>query len=171
MTKFKVVKFKISQLQKEKMTLDLELLAVLFAATFTSVFLPQLLFRYIYANQQLTAEPKLLEYIPLAAFVVGAVYFVYAVIANIQKSMQIKNLRKEMMDMSMMDGGSCCSDCKDCNCDEHGNCACGTCDMDGMHNHSHDMEEKMSDMGSVSMNMDKPMTEKKTSSKKKAKQV
>lgn len=127
--RYKMTKFRIAQLRQQKIAVSLEVIAILFFATFVSLFLPQLLFQYIYSGQHLTEPPALLQYIPLAAFVVGALYFVYAVIGNVTRSMTIAKLEKEMMMMTEDD--MCCAGCSgDCKCDEHGNCQCGACDTD-----------------------------------------
>ncbi len=123
------IQFKIAQLRQEKTNLALEFIGGLFFATFVSLFLPQLLFRYIYANQRLTEEPQLLQYIPVVAFVIGTLYFLYTVAMLLANGAKIKKLEKELMTLSLM-SDTCCTNCAGgCSCDEHGNCNCGACEM------------------------------------------
>lgn len=125
------LEFKIDQLKKDKMILALESIAIFILALFVTVFLPQLLFQFYYAGQDLTAEPQLVKYIPAASFVVAILYFVYATVLMVGKKMKIMQLEKELS-MMPMDG--------DCNCD------CGAC-QDHEDHHSwmtDDDEEEMS---------------------------
>ncbi len=110
------LQFDIDQLRKEKMIYAIESIAVFIFALFATVFLPQLLFKYFYANQQLLEEPKLLSYIPAASFVVGVAYFAYAMIGNLFRSTKIRRLEKELANCT----DCCCgaADCAECNDDK-----------------------------------------------------
>ncbi len=129
MMEFKMKKFKITSLRQEKMATGIEAITILFFSTFVALFLPQLLFQYVYAGQALTQPPALLQYIPLAAFIIGTAYVLYAIVSNVQRGMMIKKLEKEMMGMSM-GSDACCEGCGDgvCNCGSHGECDCGMCE-------------------------------------------
>ena len=94
------LQFKIDQLRKEKMILAIESIAVFIFSLFLSIFLPQLLYTYFYADQQLMAEPKLLTYIPVISFIIGMVYFLYMVVMNISKAAQVKKLEAELTALS-----------------------------------------------------------------------
>ncbi len=107
------LQFQISQMRQEKQIYTLESIAVFLFSLFLSAFLPQILFRYLYANQQLLEQPKLLEYIPVAAFLIGVGFFIFAMVGNIMRMMKIAKLEKELAQVSMMDDGCCGGDC-DC---------------------------------------------------------
>jgi len=119
-------KFEISQLRQQNMVKMVESIAVFVFALFVTAFLPQLLFKYFYANAQLTEQPALFDYIQVASFLVGVLYFFYAAVGNMQRNMKIRKLQKEMQSNDMM-GGACCSNCGDgmCGCSDHGDCSCG----------------------------------------------
>lgn len=110
-----VKKFELKRLESQSQLVMVEALAVMVFALFATAYLPQLLFQYVYANQALTAEPKLLSYIPVASFVIGALYFVYAAIGNFLRRSKISKLSKEIA--AMGDSCSDCGNCADCNCD------------------------------------------------------
>jgi hypothetical protein len=120
------VQFKISQLRHQNLVTAAEAIAVVVFAFFAVAFLPRILFTYLFANQQLLEEPAVLTHMPLAFFLIGTAYFIYALVTNVLRSIKIAALEKELDSMPSM-GGSCCDDCNDCVCDEHGDCACG-CD-------------------------------------------
>lgn len=106
------LQFDIDQLRKEKMIYAIESIAVFVFALFATVFLPQLLYKYFYANQKLLEEPKLLGYIPVAAFVIGMGYFAYAMITNLIRAVKIRRLEKELADCCNCGCGS--ADCTEC---------------------------------------------------------
>lgn len=95
------VQFQIDQLRQDKIILAVESIAVMVFALFVSAFLPQLLIRYVYANQQLFEQPRALEYIPLIAFFVGTIYFIYATVMMVMKAIKINKLQTEMTFMAM----------------------------------------------------------------------
>ena len=106
------LQFEILQLRQEKLIKAVEAIAVFLFSIFVAIFLPQLLFTYLYANAALTEEPVLLKYIPIASFVVGVGYFGYAILGNIFKSAKIRRLS-----MQLDENGVC--DClKDTDLDE-----------------------------------------------------
>lgn len=88
--------FQIDQMRKDKMILGIESIAIAVVAMMVTVFLPQLLFQFYYVNQTLTAEPPIFKYIPLVAFSVTVLYFVYASVMLITKKMQIMKLEKDL---------------------------------------------------------------------------
>jgi hypothetical protein len=105
------LQFQIEQLRHDKIVYALESIAVLVFSFFMAVFLPQLLVRYLYADQQLFQEPMLLQYIPVVAFAVGTGFFVFAAVGNIMRYFKIRKLE------AMLDEDDCCG------------CGCGSCDM------------------------------------------
>lgn len=101
--------FEISQLRQQNVVKMVESIAVFVLCLFTTAFLPQLLFKYFYANAQLTVEPPIFGYISLGSFVVGVVYFLYCAFTNFQRSLKIRRLEKGLAEMS----DECCGKCKD----------------------------------------------------------
>lgn len=146
------LEFRIDQLRKDKMILILESIAIFIFALFVTVFLPQLLFQFLFANKELTAEPPVIKFIPVVSFAIAMIYFVYATVLLMMKKMKIMQLEKEMSMMMVDDGG----------CECGGDCGCG--------GHSH--EDWMSDDDSSSDNDEMAavmaQSKKKVTAKKKA---
>lgn len=105
--------FKIDQLRKDKMIFGIEAIAVFLLAIFVVVFLPSLLFQYVYANAQLTAEPAVITYIPVVAFGGAVLFFLYAAFGNWMRMMKIKRLEREMETELLMNDDCHCGHCKD----------------------------------------------------------
>ena len=99
--------FEISQLRQQNVVKMVESIAVFVLCLFTTAFLPQLLYKYFYANAQLTVEPPIFGYISLGSFVVGVLYFLYCAFGNYQRSMKVRRLEKELVEM----GDECCGKC------------------------------------------------------------
>jgi len=116
------LRFKISQLRQDKVIFAIESIAVFIFALFTSAFLPNLLLRYFYDQASLTAVPPVLEYIPVAAFVVGVGFFLYTLIINMGRLKMIKKLEKELDELLATHGDHCCD----------GMCSCDDCQPMGM---------------------------------------
>jgi hypothetical protein len=96
MMNHRYLKFRISQLRQDKIILILESISIFILALFVAIFLPQLLFQFVYAGQQLTAEPATLQYIPVVSFTVAILYFLYATVMVVMKKMKIMKLEKEL---------------------------------------------------------------------------
>ncbi len=126
MTTMHQTEFQIKQLRAERTANMMEAVGVMIAALFFTAFLPNLLIRYVYAAQDLTATPAVLEYIPAAGFAIGALFFIFVAIMNVIRGKKIMKLEKDLMTMAMT-ADACCTDCANCSCDEHGNCQCGNC--------------------------------------------
>ncbi len=90
------IRFQIDQLRKEKMVYAIESIMVFIASFFVIAFLPGFLYRYMYANQQLLEEPKVMQYIPLVAFGIAIAFFIYAVLKNFMACLKIKRLEKQL---------------------------------------------------------------------------
>ncbi|HYD35491.1 MAG TPA: hypothetical protein VD999_05465 [Vitreimonas sp.] len=106
------IHFKVEQLRQKSLLKTVESVAVFFFSIFVTAFLPNLLIRYVYANQQLFEQPKLLEYIPTVSFVLAVAYFLFAMIGNLLREMKAQKLEKEAESMV-----GC--DCEDCDCGSH----------------------------------------------------
>jgi hypothetical protein len=108
----------IQDMRLKSLQASIESIAVFILAIFVSALLPSLLFRYMFANQQLLEQPKIFEYIPVVSFALGIGYFIYAMAGNLMREMSIK---KTLSDMEMM------------------GCDCDGCDCHGMDDHHHEM--------------------------------
>lgn len=104
---------KISHLRQRSMVATLEAVLVLFGALLAIAVLPTLLLRYFYDTSTLVESPKILEYIPVGAFVLAAFYFFRALIGNMRREKQVSQL---MVELDNCD--DCCGDC--CSTDEKG---------------------------------------------------
>lgn len=93
------LQFRISQLRVKNQQVVIEGIMVLIAALFVSALLPSLMVRYVYASQNLTAEPALLGAIPTAAFVIGMLYFFYSMVMVMMREKKAMLLEKEMTAM------------------------------------------------------------------------
>ena len=78
-------------------------LLLFLAALFLTAIAPSLLLRYVYAGQQLLAEPKLLEYIPLGSFVIAILFFIYSLVGCLIRSRTIKQLMSNLELMGDVD--------------------------------------------------------------------
>jgi len=107
------LKFQIQDLRKQSVVEILEAMMMLLGALFVTALLPSLLLRYFYADAQLFEQPKTLEYIPVAAFVVGIFYLLKAYFNNLRRNAQIRKLQ-----MELGADGSCCGTCTDCATDD-----------------------------------------------------
>lgn len=97
---------RLKSLKQESLTKAVEAIAVMIFSLFTTVLLPSIIFRFFYADKQLLEQPKVLEYIPIAAFALGFGYFIYAMVGNIMRALKVRQLEAEMM----ASGENCCSD-------------------------------------------------------------
>lgn len=96
MTISPATQFEIDQLRKKNLQTLLEILAVFIACFFVLALLPSLLVRYVYADAQLYEQPKIFDYIQVAGFAIGALYFIYGMIGNFLREKKIKMLQKAM---------------------------------------------------------------------------
>lgn len=107
----------LDQLRMVSIQRSIESISMFVLALFISAILPSLLFRYLYADAALTEQPKILEYIPVAAFVLGVGFFAFAMVGNIMREKKIKMLLKEVADMGCdcgcVGGCACCDDSMD----------------------------------------------------------
>lgn len=109
---------KISHLRQRSIVATLEAVLVLFGALLTIAVLPTLLLTYFYDTSTLMESPKLLQYIPVGAFIVATFYFFRALIGNLRREKQVAQLMSELDQCEDgCCGGSCCSD-KDGEADE-----------------------------------------------------
>ena len=88
--------FKINHLRMTNIQKLLEGLLVLVGAIFVSALLPSLLFQYIYANQALTENPPVLEYMPTVVFGFSVLYLIYIVMGMMVRGKQIVKLETEL---------------------------------------------------------------------------
>jgi len=110
------LRFKISQLRQDKVVYATEAIAVFIFCLFVSLFLPNLLLRYVYTDPNMAQVPKIFEYIPVATFAVGVIYFLYAMISNFIRFGQVKKLEKELDQLVAAHGDHNCEDCTCAEC-------------------------------------------------------
>ena len=143
---------KIKNLRSKNQTTMLTALTVLVASLFATAVLPTLLLRYVYAGE-LFERPVLLEYIPVASFVLGMGYFLVSVIGNAMRALRINQLEKQMKMEN--DSCNCCGD----------GCGCGDCaDCDISHGHGETMNNTES-LAEALMKKEKPVKKKAKKSK------
>ena len=99
----------MSHTQHQQMLRVMESILVFVFCLFVSIMLPTLLVRYLYSADQLFAQPKLLEYLPVASFAIGVGYFVYVILMNLLANRQIRRMASQLQD----------DNCADCDCDHH----------------------------------------------------
>lgn len=104
--------FTISKLQQDNNSKLLEALVVFIASFFGIALLPQLLVRYVYANQPLLETPMALEIIPVVFFAIAIGYFAFVIVGNFIRSNRIK-----LMERDLMERGDCCCG-GDCHSDD-----------------------------------------------------
>lgn len=98
--------FKVSQLRTKNQNVMLTAVTVIVAALFVAALLPSLLVQYVYAGQQLFAQPLLLQYIPLVSFAIGIGYFLFAVLGNLLRAKRANYLEKQIE----LEGCCCCDE-------------------------------------------------------------
>lgn len=90
-------KFQIQYLRQKNLQALMEALVVMIGALFVAILLPQVLVRFVYADQQLTAEPMLLQYIPVVALALGALQLVVTLVGNFFRERQMVKLEKTLV--------------------------------------------------------------------------
>jgi len=90
------LQFKIQNLRSTTMQRTTEGLFVVVASLFVTALLPSLLIKYFYANAQLFEQPKLLEYIPVATFVISVAYIVFVIFGNMTRGAKIRQAETEL---------------------------------------------------------------------------
>lgn len=86
--------FKIDQLRKENLIAAVEAIAFLVLGFFVTVYLPSLLYQFAFDPTTLTEEPAVVRYIPIASFVVAVAFFLYALVGNTRRMMEIRKLEQ-----------------------------------------------------------------------------
>lgn len=107
----KQLRFKISQLRQDKVIYATESIAVFIFSLLLATFLPNLLMQYVFTDPNLTQLPTVVEYSPVAAFVIGMGYFFYAMYGNMKRLGQIKKLEKELDAVVAQGQEGCCGNC------------------------------------------------------------
>lgn len=92
------LQFQVQYLRQQSMQRTVESLTIFIAALFTIMLLPSFLGRYVFTDlTPLSPQPAIMEAIPLVAFLVGALYFIYAVVSNVMREMKIRQLETQLM--------------------------------------------------------------------------
>lgn len=86
----------IAQLRNKNMLAIQESILVLLTAVFIALLLPQVLIRFVYANQNLLEEPMALLYLSPILLAVGLLQVVFTFIGNFKRTRQIAALEQEL---------------------------------------------------------------------------
>lgn len=86
----------IAQLRNKNMLAIQESILVLLTAVFIALLLPQVLIRFVYANQNLLEEPMALQYLSPILLAVGLLQVVFTFIGNFKRTRQIATLEQEL---------------------------------------------------------------------------
>lgn len=90
------LQFSIDQLRKDKMVLSLEAIMVSFAAVLTAVFLPEILYRVLYANPAVKLDPEMLSWIPVISYVVAVGFTIAVGVVNTMIWSKVRMLEKQV---------------------------------------------------------------------------
>jgi len=93
------VQFEIDQLRKDKIAYGIEGLLVVFVAVISAVFLPEILYRYLFGSGQTNADVQVLALVPTIAYAVAVLFSVYVFGSNISRLMKIKKLEKDLVEV------------------------------------------------------------------------
>ncbi|HZZ98415.1 MAG TPA: hypothetical protein VFG51_00615 [Candidatus Saccharimonadia bacterium] len=90
------IQFQIEQLRMDKVIYDLHSIAMCFLAVLTAVFLPQILFQFVYLSNPTPSATNVLTWIPVISYVVAAAVTVLSFLGNIMRWKKIKALEREL---------------------------------------------------------------------------
>lgn len=93
------LQFNIQDLRTNSIQQSIESIFVVMSSLFVTALLPSLMVRYFYQNSQLLEQPKALEYIPVAAFVISAISIVATVVGN---AMRYNKIRQAQASLTML---------------------------------------------------------------------
>jgi hypothetical protein len=96
MTSKSDLQFQIEQLRMDKVIFDLHSIATCFLAVLTAVFLPQILFQFVYMSNPPPAATNVLTWIPVVSYVVAALVTLGSFLINIMRWKKIKQLEREL---------------------------------------------------------------------------
>lgn len=88
--------FQINSLRSVNLQRTLEAIMVFIAALFVSALLPSLLLQYLYANQQLTKAPLILEHMSAVTFAIAIGYLLFVIFGIITRGKKISQLEREL---------------------------------------------------------------------------
>lgn len=101
---------RIAAEQREKMVSAVESAAVTLFGVVTAALLPQLLYQFLLAGDQLVEPPAFVQYIPHAGYALAALVFVNMVVGNFLRNRRIKLYSQELQMVSYLDE-DCCGEC------------------------------------------------------------
>lgn len=90
-------KFQLQYLRQKNQQALLESLVVMVGALFVVVLLPQVLIRFVYADQQLFAEPMVLQVIPAVGLGIGVLHLLVTLVSNFMRNRQLAKLEKSFI--------------------------------------------------------------------------
>lgn len=91
------LQFTIDQMRKEKMVYGIDSLAVSLIMVLTAVFLPELLYRVVFANPESSLDPNVLNNVAPVAYGIAVAYFVFAMVGNFLRCKKIERLEKDLV--------------------------------------------------------------------------
>ena len=97
------LQFNIQDLRTTSIQQSIESIFVVMSSLFITALLPSLLVRYVYQNSQLLAQPKSLEYIPVAAFVISTISIIATVVGNAMRYNKIKQSQVSLKMLQSID--------------------------------------------------------------------
>lgn len=109
--------FKIQQLRTKNLVMAVQSIAVAVGAIIIAMILPQLIVRYILAEESLFEYSAQLEYIPVVAYSFATLYFLYAMLTNFLRERKAAQLEKTLEEECCGCSDQACG-CEDGCCDE-----------------------------------------------------
>lgn len=104
----------IQDLRQQSQQKVLESILLFIAALYITALLPSILVRYVYTDPNMIEQPKLLEYIPVAAFAIAVLYMIYSLVGNFTRGKKIAQLQRELDEMAENGYDDCgCNDLDD----------------------------------------------------------
>lgn len=91
------IQFSIDQLRKENLIKAVEAIAFVVLAFFITVYLPSLMYQFVFDAATLTEEPEVMKFIPVVSFAIATAYFLFALVGNLRRMNKIKALEKQLV--------------------------------------------------------------------------
>ena len=93
------LQFEADQTRKDEMACGINGLLVVFVAVLSAVFLPEILYRYLFGSGQSNFDPQVLALVPTVAYAVAVLFSVYVLFANVVRKLKIRKLEKELQEL------------------------------------------------------------------------
>lgn len=86
----------IKSLYQKNSQAVLESILVLLMLFFVVLILPQILYRFVYTNPNMTQEPMAMQFLPVVALAIGLLQVMLTLIGNFNRSKQISQFEKQV---------------------------------------------------------------------------